>query len=91
MLDALIRPGDMVYASQADLPRAAYPKDALVKCAERMGARASVHNTIGEAFEAASKARNASQQIVVTGSFATIKEVVKKLGWQTVEDGLIPK
>ncbi|PWT96719.1 MAG: hypothetical protein C5B53_09005 [Candidatus Melainabacteria bacterium] len=88
MLESLLRPGDIVYASQADFPRASYPKAALAKCAERLGARASIHDTIAEAFEEAEKRRQGSQQIVVTGSFATVKAVVTKLGWQTVEDGL---
>jgi dihydrofolate synthase/folylpolyglutamate synthase len=88
MLEALLKPGDTVYACQADLPRTAYPKEALAKCAERMGAKAGVYDTIGQAFDEAAKGRRNSQQIVVTGSFATIKAVVTKLGWQTVEDGL---
>lgn len=89
MLTSLIRPGDRLFASQAELPRAVFPMEELAACARELGIEASVHDSIELAFEEAQKASKGLRRVVVAGSFATVKAVVKKLGWQKVEDGLV--
>ncbi|MBS1957447.1 MAG: bifunctional folylpolyglutamate synthase/dihydrofolate synthase [Cyanobacteria bacterium SZAS-4] len=85
IVDALIRSGDRVYASQAATRRATYDKEQLAAFCTERGATATTFDSIADAFSAA---RHESDRfVVVTGSFATVKEVMIALGWKSVEDG----
>ncbi len=84
IVGALVRAGDTVYASQAMTRRATYDKEQLAAFCKERGAFASTYDTIESAFGAA---RKRSRLIVVTGSFATVREVMICLGWKSVEDG----
>jgi dihydrofolate synthase/folylpolyglutamate synthase len=125
IVDALVRTGDSVYASQAATKRATYDKEQLALFCKERGASAATYDTIADAFHAANanaanaaggNAANAGDAnpanfanvnpadshmanasvfstdieadiIVVTGSFATVREVMLALGWKSVEDG----
>ena len=86
IVDALVRPGDKVYASQAATKRATYDKARLAAFCRERGAHATTFESITEAFKAA-KQNQSNELIVVTGSFATVREVMFALGWHSVEDG----
>ncbi|CAN5323307.1 folylpolyglutamate synthase/dihydrofolate synthase family protein [soil metagenome] len=85
IVDALIRSGDRVYASQAATRRATYDKEQLAAFCTARGAAAFTFASIADAFNAARQESN--RHIVVTGSFATVREVMIALGWKSVEDG----
>lgn len=85
IVDALIRAGDRVYASQAATRRATYDKEHLAAFCTDRGATATTFDSISKAFHAARQ--ECDRFVVVTGSFATVKEVMIALGWKSVEDG----
>ncbi len=85
IVDALIRSGDRVYASQASTRRATYDKEQLAAFCKERGADASTFGSIADAFHAARQ--ESDRLVVVTGSFATVREVMVALGWKSVEDG----
>lgn len=85
IVDALIRAGDRVYASQAATRRATYDKEQLAAFCTDRGATATTFDSIADAFHAARQ--ESDRLVVVTGSFATVKEVMIALGWKSVEDG----
>lgn len=85
IVSALIRPGDRVYASQAATRRATYDKERLATFCTERGAKAESFDSIAEAFAQAQSRANG--YVVVTGSFATVREVMQALGWKSVEDG----
>jgi len=87
MLSALVRGADAVFISEAATRRATCSKEELAAIARDLGARAEVFNTIAQALEAAIQSRETNQPIVATGSFATVKEAMSFVGWQSVEDG----
>jgi dihydrofolate synthase / folylpolyglutamate synthase len=89
ILDSLLKPGDRLYVGEAKLQRAVFPKASLAKYAERLGVLAGVYDSIEQAFRQALRGRQGGEQVVITGSFATIKAVVMSLGWTKVEDGLL--
>ncbi|HEY9732739.1 MAG TPA: folylpolyglutamate synthase/dihydrofolate synthase family protein [Drouetiella sp.] len=84
IVEALVRAGDRVYASQAATRRATFDKEQLAAFCQERGAVASTYDTIAEAFNMAVQS---SEFVVVTGSFATVREVMLALGWKSVEDG----
>ncbi len=85
IVDALIRSGDRVYATQAATRRATYDKEQLAAFCTERGATASTFDSIADAFHAARQ--ESDRVVVVTGSFATVREVMIALGWKSVEDG----
>lgn len=86
IVGALVRTGDKVYASQAVTKRATYNKEQISTFCQGLGAESSTYESIADAFHAARKAQK-DEMIVVTGSFATVREVMFALGWTSVEDG----
>jgi dihydrofolate synthase/folylpolyglutamate synthase len=87
-LEALLRPGDRVVASQAKTTRAVCDRNLIVEYARRLGAEAEAADTLREAFERAKKTKSGTDVVIATGSFATVKETMSAMGWKTVEDGL---
>lgn len=88
-VDLLVRPGDLVFASEAQTTRSICPAAEIVQLCEQRGAQATAYKTIADALHAAQAAVGGSDEpLVITGSFATIKECMLALGWHTVEDGL---
>ncbi len=85
MLAALLRPGDVVYAAEAATTRATFSVREIVERAQAHGCVATECANIGAAFRAG---ESDSRLVVATGSFATVKESMLAMGWQSVEDGL---
>lgn len=87
-LEALLRPGDRVVASQANTTRAVCDRNVIMEHARQLGAEAQTADTLREAFEKAKKTKSGNDLVIATGSFATVKETMLAMGWKTVEDGL---
>jgi len=87
MLSSLVRSGDTVFISEAATRRATCSKEQLAAIAKNLGARVEMFHTIAQSVEAALLSRQPEQPIVATGSFATVKETMSFIGWQSVEDG----
>lgn len=88
-LEALLRTGDRVFASQAVSTRAVFSADQIVQASKELGATAESAPSIETAFNRAKAAASAPDQIIIaTGSFATVKETMQSMGWKTVEDGM---
>jgi dihydrofolate synthase/folylpolyglutamate synthase len=84
----LIRPGDRVFASEAQTARAVCPAQDIVDACTAAGAQAIACMTISDAFNSAIQSRgNKDGLVIASGSFATVKESMLALGWQSVEDG----
>lgn len=81
---ALLRPGDRVYAAEAATRRATCPVNELVAIAQEIGCDATACESIAAAVQKA-KAASSAIPIVATGSFATVKESMEYLGWNSVE------
>lgn len=90
MFTHLLRPSDRVYASAAAVrgKRPVCSGKELVELARTQGCRARSFNSIGEAFQEALSRRTAAETIVCTGSFVTIKECLRALGFACVEDAV---
>ena len=86
-IDALIVKGDRVFVSEAKTSRAVFHSDQIVAALAQRGALAESAGTIAEALRRAQSARQGDDLIIVTGSFATIKESMVSLGWKSVEQG----
>jgi len=88
ILQELLTSGDWAYFSEIAGRRNSFSKSALAKYAKAMGVKASTHGSIAQAVSCALNERQGAEYVVATGSFATVKETMIKLGWQTVENGL---
>lgn len=87
-LRELLRPGDVVFCSQAITRRAVCKAEHIVELARELNIEATACDTIGDALSSARRYRRDDQVIVATGSLATVKECMQALGWQSVEDGV---
>ena len=85
-IDALIRPGDRVFVSEAQTSRATFNADDIVSTLQERGAIATSAVSIAEALKIAQSSLSGNELIIATGSFATIKECMAALGWKSVED-----
>ncbi len=87
ILEALVRPGDRLYFAEAATRRATFSMEKLEQYAIELGVQSTSFVSIEQAFLAARREASANEIVVVTGSFATVRESMSALGWQTVEDG----
>ncbi len=87
LVRSICRHGDRVIACEAASRRCTYPAGAIADIAEQCNASALTRDSVGEALTEAMSCRRSGEIIVATGSFATIKECMLKLGWHCVEDG----
>lgn len=85
-LQQLLRKGDRVVAVEAEGRRATYPKEQIAACCEELGIHATHAKSMDEAMKLA-RAERFTDEIIVTGSFAILKEMMLHLGWKSVEDG----
>jgi len=88
MLGALLKPGDRVVFSEASTRRPTYPKERLAEIADKIGAGAAVTESLDKALSIARAKAGEAELTVATGSFASVRETMQCLGWQTVEDGI---
>ncbi len=87
-LDALLREKDLVYAAAANSPRATCKPEAVALAASLIVKRSVACPSIADALASAKQDAKDNDLIVSTGSFATVKECMLALGWNSVEDGL---
>jgi dihydrofolate synthase/folylpolyglutamate synthase len=87
MLSALLRSGDTVFISEAATRRPTCSKEELAAIAKELGAQPQMFHSIAQSVDAAMQSRQPGQPIVATGSFATVRETMSFIGWQSVEDG----
>ncbi len=87
-IDELVQSGDSLIACEASSRREVYSSERLLElvCGKRV--ESSRAGSVPEALNRALSQRRADEMVVVTGSFATVREVMLDLGWQQVEDGL---
>lgn len=85
-LKELLRKGDRVIAIEAEVRRATYPKEQIAVCCEELGIEATHAKSMQEALQLA-RAEEFPNEIIVTGSFAVLKELMLHLGWKSVDDG----
>lgn len=85
-LKELLRSGDRVIAIEAEVRRATYPKEQIAACCEELGIEATHAKSMQEALRIA-RAEQFSNEIIVTGSFAVLKELMLHLDWKSVDDG----
>ena len=67
--------------------RATFPKAKLLELAESMKTRPEIFDSIALAYRAALRAAGEDELVVAAGSFATIRECMQEIGWESVEDG----
>jgi dihydrofolate synthase / folylpolyglutamate synthase len=89
ILQTLLRPGDRVFLCEASTKRATFPKDRLLQIARELNANPEIFETVAAAYNAALGESSEQDLIVCTGSFATVRECMQEIGWQSVEDGRV--
>ena len=87
ILQTLLKPGDRVFLCEASTKRATFPKDKLLQMARKLDADSEIFDTVSSAYKAALTRTSEQDLIVCTGSFATVRECMQEIGWQSVEDG----
>jgi dihydrofolate synthase/folylpolyglutamate synthase len=87
ILQTLLKAGDRVFLCEASTKRATFSKDRLLQLACEFNAIPEIFETVGEAYNAALSQSSEQDLIVCTGSFATVRECMQAIGWQSVEDG----
>ena len=87
ILRALVKPGDRVYLCEAVTRRATFSKAKLLEIARDLESDPQLFDNIGAAYRAAIQASSKDDLIVATGSFATVRECMQEIGWESVEDG----
>lgn len=85
-LQELVREGDRVIAVEAEVRRVTYPKEQIASACEELGIKATHAGSMKEALELAQR-EGFQNEIIVTGSFAVLKELMLHLGWETVDAG----
>lgn len=88
MLSALLAKGDQVFAAEAESKRPVCSAKEIVVLSTKMGIKAGAFPSVREALSEAMQTRLNDEIVVATGSFATVREAMLYLGWQTVEDGI---
>jgi hypothetical protein len=89
ILQTLLRPGDRVFLCEASTKRATFPKARLLQIARELKASPEIFETVAAAYNAALSESSEQDLIVCTGSFATVRECMQEMGWQSVEDGRV--
>lgn len=84
----LLRPGDHLFACEPATRRPVHSAESIARVALAAGATASAHGSVAAGLRQALSNRRHDDIVVVTGSFATVRECMLHLGWQSVEDGL---
>jgi dihydrofolate synthase / folylpolyglutamate synthase len=87
LLRELVRPGDVVFAAEAASKRPVCPVSDIVKFVEELGGTVHACSSIGNSVQQARQSYP-DTVLVCTGSFATVKETMLAVDWQSVEDGI---
>jgi len=90
MLEALIKPGDIVHLAEASSKRATFDREVLAQTVRSLGISYFLHDSVSAALNSAlAQRRHDDDPVIVTGSFATVREACHSLGWRRVEDGVV--
>lgn len=89
VLNSLVRAGERVFVAEAQGRRSSHSKDYLKDCLKDLGAEAESFSTIAAAVDAARARRDKDEFIVISGSFAAIKETMQHFGFSCVEDSYL--
>lgn len=87
LVKALVKPGDRLIACQAQTRRSVSPPVLIKESCEKLNVSAQTAASVDEGLKAAFKERKHDEIVVATGSFAIVSEVMRQLGWTSVEDG----
>lgn len=82
----LIRPGDIVLASQTEGRRAVIEAEDIVKTCAEKGADCAAFSNLQEAFKAAETRLDSASICIGTGSFVTVAEGLSFMGYKTVNE-----
>jgi dihydrofolate synthase / folylpolyglutamate synthase len=89
MLAELLKPGDFVHLAEATSKRATFDREVLAQTVSSLGISYSLHDSISKALSCAlAERKHHDDPVIVTGSFATVREACHSLGWTRVEDGV---
>jgi dihydrofolate synthase / folylpolyglutamate synthase len=89
VLTSLVRPGERVFVAEAQGRRSSHSKEYLTNFLNELGAKAESFSTIPDAVDAARARREKDEFIVISGSFAAIKETMQHFGFACVEDSYL--
>ncbi len=89
MLAELLKPGDIVHLAEASSKRATFDREVLAQTVRSLGISYSLHDSVSAALNCAlAERQHDDDPVIVTGSFATVREACHSLGWTRVEDGV---
>lgn len=89
LLDCLVRKGERVFVAEAQGRRASHSKEQLLSWLSDLGAKGQSFATVAEAVDAARANKEKDEFIVISGSFAAIKETMQHFGYACVEDSYL--
>ncbi len=89
VLTSLVRSSERVFVAQAQGRRSSHSKEYLIECLTELGATGESFSTIPDAVDAARARRQKDEFIVISGSFAAIKETMQHFGFACVEDSYL--
>ena len=86
-IDNLVTPEDRILTCQVDTRRKTYPVDEILEICRSRKIEACAMESVADALTYATETLREGEMIVATGSFTVLRDVMKELGWKTVEDG----
>ncbi len=89
LLNSLVRQGERVFVAEAKGPRSSHSKEHLLSWLDELAAKGESFATIADAVDAARLRREKDEFIVISGSFAAIKETLQHFGFACVEDSYL--
>ena len=85
IISILVRPGDIVMATEARGRRAVVPASEIITAAEQSGATARAFEDFQLAFNAAQNELDSSSLCIAAGSFASVTAALVFMGYETLE------
>jgi len=89
LLSSLVRKGERVFVAEAQGRRSSHSKDQMLEWLSELGAQAEGFSSIAEAVDSAREIRLKDEFIVISGSFAAVKETMQHFGYASVEDSYL--
>lgn len=89
LLTGLVRPGERVFVAEAQGRRSSHSKEHMLEWLHELGAVAESFQSIADAVDAARERRQKDEFIVISGSFAAVKETMQHFGYASVEDSYL--
>jgi dihydrofolate synthase / folylpolyglutamate synthase len=89
LLSSLVHKGERVFVAEAKGRRSSHSKEFLLHCLTLLGAKGKSFPSIAAAVDAARASKERDEFIVISGSFAAIKETMQHFGYTYVEDSYL--